>query len=551
MVEKCRLQAIPTQQLNTDFDIGRRIPRVVFDKMVGGDMKLLIMALSLVGWLHGVSAVAETVRVMSPGLPVKILDAPDINKGTELERLNHQDEVTLVEPLDIYAAVIAGEEWVKVQTSRGIEGWVLVFLLEKIDPEGQTRFAVRKGASAKLMSKSNFGSSSEILEIVKPGTEVDVIDSYLAMRRVRLETGTTGWISRYNLQPVVTEARGVEGVEGEDRVKSLAIVIEGLQSPLLLTLDWEAAPNAAARLVQLAEDDAYDDTLIHRYSDGLSIDFGDVEFGKRGKLDRDKVGSGRSAYPWLPHEVSTAPMTKGSVIMLAGQDGSNSQFGILLDDAPYLKGNETRVGQVSGPLSQLVRMKSKIKAGEVFVKQIIPQHENEGMQIFLSEKQEDIEDDRAALQSAWGSREVHKTKTLDGKYEVNYASSVTVPDTNHLMNACTIDIDLEITYHKHGAADWIRRVEAGWSINLRDYFSYVLAEEDRYAYDLVTTTSFRFAQSEGVSTRYCRTQYAPNFSGPDYECGKKPYLEIDADKIEPIKDALFSMMYTCNFWSLE
>ncbi len=77
---------------------------------------------------------------------------------------------------------------------------------------------------------------------------------------------------------------------------------------------------------------------------------GDVEFGKKGSRDFDlkRVGMGGSNYPNIPAEFSKQPFKRGTVGMARSQDpdSANSQFFICFEDAAFLNGQYTVVGEV-------------------------------------------------------------------------------------------------------------------------------------------------------------------------------------------------------------
>lgn len=123
----------------------------------------------------------------------------------------------------------------------------------------------------------------------------------------------------------------------------------------------DVAPKHVARIVQLANEHAYDDVVFHRVIQGFMAQTGDVQFGKRGG-DTSMAGMGGSKYPDLPAEFSNRSFTRGMVGMARSSDpnSANSQFFIMFDAAPHLDGGYTIVGHVVSGMDVV----DKIKAGD-------------------------------------------------------------------------------------------------------------------------------------------------------------------------------------------
>ena len=109
----------------------------------------------------------------------------------------------------------------------------------------------------------------------------------------------------------------------------------------------DVAPQHVARIVELANSDAYDNVVFHRVIEGFMAQTGDVQYGKAGG-DLSQAGMGGSDLPDLPAEFSDRPFTRGVVGMARSQDpnSANSQFFIMFADAPHLDGQYTIWGKV-------------------------------------------------------------------------------------------------------------------------------------------------------------------------------------------------------------
>lgn len=127
----------------------------------------------------------------------------------------------------------------------------------------------------------------------------------------------------------------------------LRIAVAGeANGEVLVELLPEVAPEHVARLIQLAEEGAYNGVVFHRVIEGFMAQTGDVQYGRAETLHM--AGRGGSAYPDLPAEFSRLPFVKGVVGMARAQhpDSANSQFFIMFDSAPFLNGEYTVVGRV-------------------------------------------------------------------------------------------------------------------------------------------------------------------------------------------------------------
>ncbi|MCZ2328159.1 peptidylprolyl isomerase [Bartonella sp. F02] len=134
---------------------------------------------------------------------------------------------------------------------------------------------------------------------------------------------------------------------------------------VIIRLRPDLAPQHVTRIKKLTEEGAYNNVVFHRVIPGFMAQTGDVKFGKKGSVDFDlrRVGTGRSNYPDLPAEFSKQPFRRGTVGMARAQDfnSANSQFFICYDDASFLNGQYTVVGEVIKGMDVV----DKIKAGTI------------------------------------------------------------------------------------------------------------------------------------------------------------------------------------------
>jgi cyclophilin family peptidyl-prolyl cis-trans isomerase len=113
------------------------------------------------------------------------------------------------------------------------------------------------------------------------------------------------------------------------------------------TLFPDVAPKHSERILKLAEEGFYNGIRFHRIVPDFVAQVGDPK--SKDGVDRPGVGSGGSKYGNLPLEVSAAYKNKrGSLAMARTNDpnSANSQFYIVLKDAPHLDMQYTVFGQV-------------------------------------------------------------------------------------------------------------------------------------------------------------------------------------------------------------
>ncbi|MCI2393439.1 peptidylprolyl isomerase [Aliiroseovarius sediminis] len=133
------------------------------------------------------------------------------------------------------------------------------------------------------------------------------------------------------------------------------------EGKVVITLRPDLAPRHVERIVQLANDGAYDNVIFHRVIEGFMAQTGDVAFGKTDG-NGGRAGMGGSSYPDLPAEFSDEPFVAGTVGMARSQspNSANSQFFIMFAPSPNLDGSYTVVGHVTEGFDVV----QKIKRGD-------------------------------------------------------------------------------------------------------------------------------------------------------------------------------------------
>jgi cyclophilin family peptidyl-prolyl cis-trans isomerase len=130
---------------------------------------------------------------------------------------------------------------------------------------------------------------------------------------------------------------------------------------VIIELYPNISPNAVQRFVTLIRSNAYENIAFHRVIENKLIQAGDLEFGKKGKLDYGKIGTGKSGLGTIKSEIdNNFNYTKGSVGLARTfkNDTEDSQFFIILQDEPLFEGEYTPVGRVLYGLEVLKKIKS-------------------------------------------------------------------------------------------------------------------------------------------------------------------------------------------------
>jgi cyclophilin family peptidyl-prolyl cis-trans isomerase len=115
-----------------------------------------------------------------------------------------------------------------------------------------------------------------------------------------------------------------------------------------IELFTDSAPKAAANFADLAKKGFYDDVVFHRVIPGFVIQGGDGQYGKKSKLDTNRVGTGGPGYKFADEPVQ-GDYARGAVAMAnSGPNTNGSQFFICHQDlGGKLPKNYTLFGQVT------------------------------------------------------------------------------------------------------------------------------------------------------------------------------------------------------------
>ena len=111
----------------------------------------------------------------------------------------------------------------------------------------------------------------------------------------------------------------------------------------------EISPNGVERFKTLIKSKSYDDVAFHRVIKDKLVQAGDLEFGKKDKLDYGKIGTGKSGLGTIKSEIDAEfNFERGSVGLARTlkYDTEDSQFFIILNDEPLFEGEYTPIGKV-------------------------------------------------------------------------------------------------------------------------------------------------------------------------------------------------------------
>ena len=93
----------------------------------------------------------------------------------------------------------------------------------------------------------------------------------------------------------------------------------------------------------------YDNIAFHRVIKNVLVQSGDLEFGKKDSFNYLYIGTGKSGFGTIDSELNEKVEFKMGTVGMARTNKLNtedSQFFILLEDAPLFKGEYTPIGKV-------------------------------------------------------------------------------------------------------------------------------------------------------------------------------------------------------------
>jgi peptidyl-prolyl cis-trans isomerase A (cyclophilin A) len=129
---------------------------------------------------------------------------------------------------------------------------------------------------------------------------------------------------------------------------------------VIIELYPEVSPKAVERFKTLIKTNSYDNVAFHRVIKDKLVQAGDLEYGKKNKLDYGKIGTGKSGLGTINSEIDAKfDYKKGSVGLARSlkYNTEDSQFFIILDDEPLFEGEYTPIGKVIYGIKILEKIK--------------------------------------------------------------------------------------------------------------------------------------------------------------------------------------------------
>ena len=129
---------------------------------------------------------------------------------------------------------------------------------------------------------------------------------------------------------------------------------------VIIELYPNISPNSVKRFKMLIERKEYDNVAFHRVIKNVLVQSGDTEYGKKESLNYAKIGNGKSKYGTINTETdNNFDFGKGTVAMARTyeRNSEDTQFFILLKDAPLFEGEYSPVGKVKYGLDVLKKIK--------------------------------------------------------------------------------------------------------------------------------------------------------------------------------------------------
>ena len=118
---------------------------------------------------------------------------------------------------------------------------------------------------------------------------------------------------------------------------------------VIIKLYPKISPKSVERFKMLIESRKYDGIAFHRVIKNVLVQSGDLEFGKKDNFNYLYIGTGKSGFGTIKSELNNNVDFKIGTVGMARTNKLNtedSQFFILLEDAPLFKGEYTPIGEV-------------------------------------------------------------------------------------------------------------------------------------------------------------------------------------------------------------
>ena len=118
---------------------------------------------------------------------------------------------------------------------------------------------------------------------------------------------------------------------------------------VIIKLYPDISPKSVERFRMLINSGKYNNIAFHRVVKNVIVQAGDLEFGRKDNLNYLYIGTGKSGFGTIKSELNDEIEFRAGTVGMARKNKLNtedSQFFILLEDAPLFKGEYTPVGKV-------------------------------------------------------------------------------------------------------------------------------------------------------------------------------------------------------------
>ncbi len=151
------------------------------------------------------------------------------------------------------------------------------------------------------------------------------------------------------LQAKEEEARNSSHVNVDDSIKDNIVLLDLEFGQVLIELYPQYAPKHVQRIKDLTSEGFYDGLAFHRVIENFMAQTGDPQGS----------GAGKSSKPDLMAEFNEVKHERGIVSMARAMDlnSANSQFFIMLADAPHLDNQYTAFGKVISGMEYVDKIK--------------------------------------------------------------------------------------------------------------------------------------------------------------------------------------------------
>ena len=138
------------------------------------------------------------------------------------------------------------------------------------------------------------------------------------------------------------------------------VILNAQCGNVIIELYPEISPNSVKRFKTLIKSGSYNNVAFHRVIKNVLVQSGDLEFGKKNNLNYAKIGTGKSGLGTIDSETNNKfDFVKGTVAFARTHEKNteDSQFFIILTDAPLYEGEYTPLGKVLYGLEVIEKIK--------------------------------------------------------------------------------------------------------------------------------------------------------------------------------------------------